>query len=347
MTMITLKTPFRPGIGRGLALGLACCSALAACVGSGDSSSGTGGSTAAASGGATVQTSSGGATFQTSSGGATIQASSGGATVDTSSGGATVSVGSGGTVASSGGLTGSSGGAVGSSGGALAASGGGPAGGSTGSMGGSGSGACAGVFCDGFEGSTKLGAAWTVESAVAANVVEVVSTMAHTGTNSVHMKFTTASGATFIHETMGFPIATALWGRVWMYVMNDPSSNGHDVYIEGSTGMNLTNNGVRPLNTQGGNMSINVDPGLNGGEDGASSNKPIPRGAWTCFEWQITSAGAVTLYMGGTQLATIAKTKVPALIEMRVGYEHYAADKAAGDMWIDDYAVGTSRLNCM
>jgi hypothetical protein len=32
---------------------------------------------------------------------------------------------------------------------------------------------------------------------------------------------------------------------------------------------------------------------------------------------------------------------------MRVGYEHYAADKAAGDMWIDDYAVGTSRLNCM
>jgi len=171
--------------------------------------------------------------------------------------------------------------------------------------------------------------------------------MAHTGKNSVHMKITTAGGATFIHETMGFPIATALWGRVWMYIMNDPTSNGHDVYIEGSTGMNITNNGVRPLNTQGGKMSINVDPGLNGGEDGASSTMTLPRGAWTCFEWQITTAGGVTLYMGGTQLATIAKTKVPALIDMRVGYEHYAADKAAGDLWIDDYAVGTTRQNCM
>jgi hypothetical protein len=186
-----------------------------------------------------------------------------------------------------------------------------------------------------------------VDNSVAANVVEVVSTMAHTGKNSVHMKFTTANGATFIHETMGFPITTALWGRVWLYIMNDPTSNGHDVYIEGSAGgANVMNNGVRPLNTQGGKMSINVDPGLNG-EDGASSTMTLPRGAWTCFEWEITSVPSVTLYMGGMQLATLAKTKAAALIDMRVGYEHYNADKAAGDMWIDDYAVGTTRQNCM
>ena len=91
---------------------------------------------------------------------------------------------------------------------------------------------CAGVFCDGFEGGTKLAADWSVDNTVMANVVEVVSTKAHTGTNSVHMKFTSSAGQTFIVEKKGFPAPmNSLWGRVWLYVMT-PSDGGHDVYIE-------------------------------------------------------------------------------------------------------------------
>jgi len=60
-----------------------------------------------------------------------------------------------------------------------------------------------GVFCAGLRQAPNWAPAWTVDKAVAANVVEVVSDKAH-GNNFGAMKFATASGATFIHETMGF-----------------------------------------------------------------------------------------------------------------------------------------------
>jgi hypothetical protein len=356
------------GFGRKLALGIAFC-ALGACTSSGTNATGTGGSgqasggTTGGGGSAATTGSSGGSTglggSLTGAGGDISSTGLGGSLTgaggDTSTGGAgpgTGGDGPGGALGAGGSGRGGSG-AVGSGGSA-----GGTAGGA--GAGGGGSGTCNAVFCDDFEASTTLGAAWTVDK-VAANVVEVVSTMApHSGSsgkNTVHMHFTTASGATFIHESMGFPAPmNTVWGRVWFYVMNDPTSNGHDVYIEAADVLS-TNTGVRPLNTQSGKMAINVDPGLNANEDGANAmlvpgitSTAIPRGVWTCFEWSIiaptTGSGSVTLYMGGAQLATIAKTKVPALMFQRVGYEHYNGDSAAGDLWIDDYAVGTKRITC-
>lgn len=258
--------------------------------------------------------------------------------------------GTGGSVSSTGGS--GTGGAVtatgGSGTGGTAAGGGGGRGAGGAAAGGAAGGsnaACNGVFCDGFEAGTTLGAAWTVDNAVPANVVEVVSGMAHTGTNSVHMKFATNQGATFIHETMGFPAPmNSLWGRVWLYIMT-PMNNGHDVYIEASSGMNTTNTGVRALNTQNGSMAINVAPP----DQGPSANMPLPRARWACFEWHIATTGAngiVTLYMDGTQLAVAPSYPIPALVYQRVGYEHYAADTVGGDMWIDDYAIGTTRITC-
>jgi hypothetical protein len=228
---------------------------------------------------------------------------------------------------------------------------GGAAAGSGGGMPAGGMGACNAVFCDGFEAGLTLGTAWVQDKGVPANTIEVVTGMAHTGTNSVHMKFTTAAGATFIHEAAGFPAPmNSLWGRVWLNVMT-ATNGGHTVYIEASDGVagTMTNHGVRPLNTQSSMMSINVDPNASGGEDSKSANMPLARGKWTCFEWQIAATGgkgSVTLYMDGTQIATIPSTTIPPLAYMRVGYEHYNADSAAGDMWIDDFALGTSRVTC-
>jgi len=182
-------------------------------------------------------------------------------------------------------------------------------------------------------------------------MVEVVSTKAHSGTSSVHMKFATAAGNTLIKTTKGFPAPmNSLWGRVWLFLMTADGSSGHDVYIETSDGTDLRSRGVRPLNTIGGNMTINVSPGI-AAEDGNSSNMKMPKGAWTCFEWQIaangtTGTGSVTLYMGGTQIAKVPNTKMEPFAIQRVGYEHYAADPTAGEMWIDDFAIGSSRINC-
>jgi hypothetical protein len=214
------------------------------------------------------------------------------------------------------------------------------------------------VFSDDFEASTMLGSAWTTDNTLGATVKVVNTytttpgpTMAHSGTNSVQISFTTGTGYAMIVEKMGFPATAGYWGRVWLYVETPASDMGHDVYIEGSTGMNLGNNGVRPLNTDHGDMEINIDPATGGGEASQSTNTAITRGAWTCFEWQISATGGtgdVVLYIAGatTASATVKNQTIPALTEQRVGYERYGAG-TAGNLWIDDYAIGTSRLGCM
>lgn len=333
-------------VGAPLVLGFVYSLALAACGNpypAPPPSAASGGTPGAAAGSTAVAGTGGG---PASSGGSTVimmgaaGTSASGGTGATSAGGDSAIAGGGATATGGAGGSGGSGGTT-----ALGGSGGG-----VGVAGGSGAGNCNGAsFCDGFEAGLTLGAAWTVDK-VAGNVVEVVTGMAHSGANAVHMKFQTNMGATFIHESMGFPAPmNSFWGRAWFYIMTPATSTGHDVYIEVADVLS-TNTGVRPLNTQGGKMSINVTPGINGGEDGPQTTMALPRGAWTCFEWQITTTsgttGSVTLYMGGMQIANQPKTKIPAIMFQRVGYEHYNADTTGGDMWIDDYAVGPMRLNC-
>lgn len=318
------------GRDRKFALALSCC-ALAACApsvvspagGSGGANAGSGGSSSGSTGGVT------------GSGGASI--GSGGA----GTGGAAAGTGGAGT----GGATPGTGGANMSTGGrgaGGAATGGSAAGGSAAG----GSGTCAGVLCDSFE-RAMLGADWTVDNSVAANVVEVVTDRAHTGTNSVHMRFGTTATATFIDETKGFPaVNDSYWGRVWLFVMTGLEA-GHHVYIEGSTGVNPGNTGVRALNTQGnGLIATNIAPPDTGG----TSTVPMPQGMWTCFEWQVIATagtGGVHLFMNGTEVpGTVALNRpIPNLVKQRIGYERYSAG-TAGDLWIDDYAIGTTRINC-
>jgi hypothetical protein len=212
------------------------------------------------------------------------------------------------------------------------------------------------VFCDDFEASDTLGAAWTTDNTLNATI-DVANTYtttpgpatAHSGQNSVHISFAAGAGYAMIVEKTGLPAQNGYWGRVWLYV-ETPADTGHDVYIEGSTGVNLGNSGVRPLNTYNGVMTANVDP-VGSGEAMATTTMPIPRGAWTCFEWQISATsgtGQVALYTAGaaTPTALLPSEPIPALIEQRVGYERYATG-AAGDLWIDDYAIGPTRLGCL
>lgn len=204
---------------------------------------------------------------------------------------------------------------------------------------------------------SALGAAWTVDNTLGATVSVVSSftampgpTMAHSGKNAVQIAFPAKSGYAMIVEKNGFPAPSGYWGRVWLYVETPASDNGHTVYIEGSTGMDLQNHGARPLNTQRGKMAINIDP-VGNGEAGANSPTSIPRGAWTCFEWQISATGGtgdVVLYVGGAMMPVASLTAKPieALVEQRIGYERYATG-SAGNLWIDDYAIGPMRLGCM
>jgi hypothetical protein len=201
-----------------------------------------------------------------------------------------------------------------------------------------------------------LGAAWTVDNTLGAMVTVASSfsttpgpTMAHSGKNAVQISFTTGSGYAMLVNKSGFPDPMGIWGRVWMYIETPTSDVSHDVYIEGSTGVMLNMYGIRPFNSQKGNISINQSQmGLS--ESGPTSTTVVPRGAWTCFEWNISASGpsgTLSLYLGGAMMPLQSlKSQIPTLVESRVGYERFAAG-TAGDLWIDDFAVGTSRLGCM
>jgi hypothetical protein len=208
---------------------------------------------------------------------------------------------------------------------------------------------CSGaVFCDGFEGNPALKSDWTVDNSVPANTIEVVTNMAHTGTNSVHIKYGTAATASYIDESKGFPFAgNSYWGRVWMYAMTGLEA-GHHVWIEARTGAAGT--GVRALNTQhNGQLATNLEST----DAGGISTLTLPQGKWTCFEWQIASLGGSTptgaahLYMNGTEVPGVAQTNwvIPSMTKQRIGIQRYGGG-TAGELWYDDYAVGTARLGC-
>jgi hypothetical protein len=76
---------------------------------------------------------------------------------------------------------------------------------------------------------------------------------------------------------------------------------------------------------------------------------PLPKGSWHCFEWEISGIGgngSVALYMDGTLLAADMGTAIAAIGEMRIGCERYNAGTTTGDLYLDDYAIGPTRMGC-
>jgi len=362
------------------------CALFAACSSAPDTgtTSGTGGSMNPGSGGSVVTGSGGsvvtgsGGSVVTGSGGSVITGSGGsvitgsGGSVVTGSGGSVVTGSGGSVVTGTGGAagaenTGGGGAATGGGGGGLAggSGSGGAAGSSSGGSAGSAAAGCptAATFCDDFEASKSLGAAWTFDNTAngMATVVDTFTTMpgptmAHSGKNAVQISFPAGMGYAMLVSKMGFPAPPApmgYWARAWLFIETPTTDPGHCVYIEGSTGKNLNMTGARPLNTQKQLMTINIDPVGTGEAGSPNSGPPLApyRGMWTCFEWQISATGGtgnINTWVNNAVMPTISLSGKPieALIEQRIGYERYNMG-TAGNIWIDDYAIGTTkRIGC-
>jgi hypothetical protein len=327
MLMRIIPTP--PGVGRHISFGLACVAMLTgACVSSDSPAAGTGGATSTpATGGSTGATSTGGASATPGSGGATV-ASTGGAT-STASGGA---VGSGG-VPGLGGTPAAGGRGVGGSGTSLGGSAG-PAGGASGSCNGA-------ALCDSFERAT-IGPGWVADNSVPATVIEVVTNKAHSGTNSVHISFGTVVTQSYISESLTFPaMGGAFWGRAWIFSMVPLA--GHQIYVEARVAAGSDRTGVRPVNTQGMTLALNLESS----DAGTNSTMQMMMGSWVCYEWQITGIGAAGTFSSWANGTLLGKQNgaIPNLMRQRIGFQRYAAGPA-GEMWIDDVAIGANRIGC-
>jgi hypothetical protein len=316
------------------------CSVLGACSGAtpdGHPAWGvgvTGASGTAGAGGAPPSAGAGGAIL--GAGGAVAGAAGASAGASDVGGGATAGGGTGG----SGGSNGGSGGAAGSAG--------------TGGTGGGGTNCNGAPLCDSFE-RTTLGPDWTLDNSTSSTVIELVTTQAHTGMSSVHVKFGTSTLQSYITHKLPTLAGKAYWGRAWIFTMLTPV--GHSIYIEARVGSGSDKSGVRSLNTfdAKGSMGLNLES-----SDGSkNSSTTLSMGKWVCYEWQITGIGGsgdFTTWVDGVPMpagkvangvtATTPLTgTIPALTRQRIGIQRYDGG-SAGEMWIDDVAIGDTRINC-
>lgn len=317
----------------------------------GDTVLGTGGSTSATGGSGTGGTGTGGSGTGGSGTGGSVPTGSGGVPVGT--------------------------GGVSSSGGAGSPDGGvdmrGGTGGMVGSMGGAGpivaggdskctaTAAAIGKLCDGFEGAAPGTAMSSFVYALAGTSTAVVdTTKPYRGTKSVHIK---SAGQAYIRETATFTQSgtkatnNEMWGRIFIWFSQTGNPQSHDVFITledptsslmaqqyhvagGSRG--LLNSGIR-FDTPPGD---HYQPAMGTGMINYDTQTP----QWHCWEWHTTAANASDFYVDGTLYAMMSVTAsmnwpLPIFKSMSLGFMEFGATPAT-ELWIDEVAVDTARIGC-
>jgi hypothetical protein len=83
---------------------------------------------------------------------------------------------------------------------------------------------------------------------------------------------------------------------------------------------------------------------------------PVPTGTWTCYEWHFegpTIAG--DFWYGGTQVTGLSPPgygwtdptwQYPMIDSLSLGWQAWGSLPVSMTVWIDDVAVGSSRLGC-
>lgn len=217
------------------------------------------------------------------------------------------------------------------------------AGGNKGSAGGSAGGSSGGdcssyLLCDDFEGAAPgaTGSPWKVTMG-GGYTVDVVSMPAHSGTHAVHITGPMATGNGYIATTKGFP-ATDFWGRAYIQVMS--AATGHQCLIA----LNSASDQVRAFNEMNsGEVATNLKS--NDKLNDAGSTK-VPQGSWFCFEWH-QSPTALHVYIGGTEVTAAAATwSIASISSMQLGLMRFQTGSGTAQIYYDDVAINTTRINC-
>jgi hypothetical protein len=330
----------------------------------------TGGSSgqASGSGGAAQASSSGGATAPSATGG-TSGGGSGGATgIGPQGTGGGVAAATGGAPGIGGGAsggtttTGGGGSGVSASGGSPATTGGGGAGTSNNPIMAGGDTKCAtpmvaiGSLCDGFEGPAigATGSPLMVDPMNGASTAVVDTTKAYRGTKSAHLKmasdrvFITESGT--FNQTGSVAINNDMWGRIFIWVTAPMNPGGHTVFIRledpALAGMS------KELHLAGENDGI-FGAELRTTKDNwkmGSIMYPLATPKWECWEWHTTAANTLEFYIDGKIQTAMTVTAAdawpyPTFKKLSLGFLSFRGN-ANVELWIDEVAVGTSRVGC-
>jgi len=223
-----------------------------------------------------------------------------------------------------------------------------------------GSSSCTGAtyrVCDGFENAaidkTTWGLTVKTNATVAVDNVHVVRGRSalhiHTGVSGADTAGTNGS----LRTTQGFPFPNnQVWGRTFIYVAK-ASPDQHTNFIE-AVG-NLPGNVASHYR-----LGVTTAHALTGeytpGDHMDPSKTIMPIDKWSCFEWHFDGAKSeFHVYLDGAELTdmaiaaghTPAWTAPPfAYVEMGVNLYHDLPNQPTLDVWYDEFALDTQRINC-
>ncbi len=200
------------------------------------------------------------------------------------------------------------------------------------------------LLCDEFEASSIDTSIWTTSTANS-GLLEISTTHAHSGTQSLHAYVPAKGGAdAHITETKTFPQAASnLFGRAWIYL--EPSAPVLHVAYVWAKGPNAT----YTLASQNGTlMSL---AWFSSNETANHSATGVPIGHWACMEWNFDpGAGTADYWIDGTLLTDLHEGSwgKDAFQSLALGISLFGVDTgpAAYDIWFDDVAVAGSRIGC-
>ncbi len=216
--------------------------------------------------------------------------------------------------------------------------------------------------------------------------VAVDTTHVHSAPNAVKITAAAATGfrsaMLVLQNTQFLPTpGNVIYGRMMFWLDSAPEDSVHWTFIDGQ-GL-VPGQQYHAVYRYGGQLPITEDGGFVGSQMMASYDtpdsydtpavgpssdcwlhsdmKPVPVATWACAEWKFDGAASTMqfwldgvevpdLAMNGTgqgcvnQPATFPWT-APTFERVDLGWESYQADDARA-IWIDDVAIGTSKIGC-
>lgn len=225
-----------------------------------------------------------------------------------------------------------------------------------------------GAWCDDFEGYDAGKAPWGRWKTLVSNgTVAVDSTRSVSGRQSVRMNVTAGSGRAAVMTLTGaptFPIpGNNLFGRARMFIPELPADGVHYDFITGAG--TSTAAGGQTLVRYGGmntkHFLANYWETPTSADCWKNATVVVPEGKWACVEWQFDgSKNDMRLWVDGVAItsATVSGMgdgcvgrpnqtwHLPTFSTLEVGWRNWQPTTKAYSMWVDDFAVGSSRLGC-
>ena len=199
---------------------------------------------------------------------------------------------------------------------------------------------CPYVLCEDFEKGTAP-AGWTVDEDGGKATVQSVKAAHGKYAAQFHLD---AGGhhARFVDKASRPPLETHFFGRVYLYF--DALPDPHSFFFASGP---ASDNHYEVGSYNGGYQLTWWKPGAEKPVGGSA----LPKGKWWCLEFEIDDGpGNITAWTDGTQGAQLkdaGASIVGAMKERSLGFHTYATTTTGYDVYADDLALDTKRINCL